>query len=129
MDPTGLARYEGYLAEVDETVLAGETLPTLTGNPGRINASCRATCTVASRTVRISAIPRSRYPQGSGYLERGIAEIRTVLLATVQVALQDALIRPGLPVRVGKVSPARTVSSTSARYPSYRARPVGSMAK
>src|SRR6267143_3366295 len=67
MDPASLARYEGYLAEVDETVLAGETLPTLTGNPSRINASCRATCTVASRTVRICAIPRSRYPQGSGY--------------------------------------------------------------
>src|SRR6266446_7468351 len=67
MDPAGLARYEGYLAEVDETVLARETLPTLTGNPSRINASVRATCTVASRTVRICAIPRSRHPQGSGY--------------------------------------------------------------
>src|SRR6267378_7488342 len=67
MDPAGLARYEGYLAEVDETVLARETLPTLTGNPSRINASCRATCTVASRTVSRCAIPRSRYPQGSGH--------------------------------------------------------------
>src|SRR6267143_2483144 len=72
---------------------------------------------------------RTLYPLPCGYLERGIAQIRTVLLATVQVALQDALIHPGLPVRVGKVSLARTVSSTSARYPSYQARPAGSMAK
>src|SRR5882762_11299144 len=67
MDPAGLARNEGYLAEVDETVLARETLPTLSENPGRINASCRATCSVASRTVRQCAIPRSRYSQGSGH--------------------------------------------------------------
>src|ERR1700704_4536593 len=68
-------------------------------------------------------------PLPCGYLERGIAHRLTVLLAILQVALQDVLIRPGLPVRVGKVSLARTVSSTSARYPSYRARPAGSMAK
>src|SRR6267378_7822090 len=67
MDPAGLARYEGLLAEIDETVLARETLPTLTGNPGRINASCRAACIVASTTVSRCAIPRSWYPQGSGH--------------------------------------------------------------
>src|SRR6267378_6176105 len=66
MDPAGLARYEGYLAEVYETVLAGETLPTFTGNPSRINASCRATA-AGRNTVGHCARLRSRYPQGSGH--------------------------------------------------------------
>src|SRR5712692_1345152 len=66
MDPAVLGRSEGLLAEFDETVLARETLPTLSGNPGWIDASSRATCSVASRTIRRCAIPRPRYPQGSG---------------------------------------------------------------
>src|ERR1700730_9133155 len=67
MDPTVLGGREGLLAEFDETVLARETLPTLGGNPGRIDASGRATRSVASWAVRRRAIPCSWYPQSSGH--------------------------------------------------------------
>src|SRR6266576_779218 len=66
MDPAGLARYEGLLTEFDETVLARETLPTFTGNPGRINAPCRTT-TPGRNTIRHCAILRSRHSQVSGH--------------------------------------------------------------
>ena len=67
MDPAGLAHYEGLLTEFNETVLARETLPTFTGNPGWIDASGRPTCGVARRAVRRCAIPRSRHSQVSGH--------------------------------------------------------------
>src|SRR5205807_6238336 len=67
MDPAGLAHYEGLLTEFNETVLARESLPTFSGNPGWIDASGRPTCGVARRAVRRCAIPRSRYPQVSGH--------------------------------------------------------------
>src|SRR6266853_1195197 len=60
---SGGSRREGLLAEFYETVLARETLPTLGENPGRIDASSRATCIAGSQAVRSRAIPRSRYPQ------------------------------------------------------------------
>src|SRR6266481_3599088 len=49
-----------------------------------------------------------------GYLERSTAQWRTVLLPAV-AALQDGLTRPGLPLRVGRVSLAKTVSSNFLR--------------
>src|SRR5437762_8559072 len=66
MDPAGLARYEGLLTEFDETVLARETLPTFSGNPGRINAPC-GTTTPGRNTIRHCAILRSRHSQVSGH--------------------------------------------------------------
>src|SRR3981081_2695239 len=67
---------------------------------------------------------RSRFlcPLTCGYLERSIAQWRTVLLPA-GVALQGALIRLGLPVRVGKGFPARTLSLNLARSPSRRPPP------
>src|SRR5882672_12276316 len=60
----------------------------------------------------------SLFPLPSGYRALDIADRRTALLATAEVAQPDALIRRGLPLRLGRVSPARTVSSNSARSPS-----------
>src|ERR1700674_3692551 len=85
MDPAGLGRSsgssrgEGLLAELDETVLARETLPTLRGHPGWIDASGRTTA--GSRAVRVRAISRPRYPQvlrGSGQRDRlvGVGHVR-----------------------------------------------------
>src|SRR5207253_11280711 len=61
---------------------------------------------------------RSPCPLTCECLERGIAHRRTARLATPQVGLPDASIHPGLPVKVGKVSLARTVSLNSVRSPS-----------
>src|SRR5882762_2005851 len=73
---------------------------------------------------------RNRFlcPLTCGCLEQGIAQWRTVLLPA-GVAPQGALIRLGLPVRVGKDFPVRTPSLNLARSPSRWARPAGSAAK
>src|SRR6267142_6043719 len=97
MDPTGLAHCEGCLAEFDETVLARETLPTLTGNPGRINAPCRTT-TAGSKTIRHSAILRSRYPQVRGSGQRD-------LFGSVRHVCADG----GVPAYRSGSSPARWI--------------------
>src|SRR6266853_2346417 len=70
---SGGSRREGLLAEFDETVLAGETLPTLCGNPGRIDTTSRtarstsaeAGYTGLGRAICVGTVVCTRYPQGS----------------------------------------------------------------
>src|SRR6266571_8066926 len=90
---SGGSRSEGLLAEFDETVLARETLPTLGENPGRIDASSRATA-AGSNTVRHCAISGSRYPQARGQRN---------LFGSVRQVCADA----GVPAYRSGGSPAR----------------------
>src|SRR6266851_6096716 len=100
---------------------AGEPLERYAGTP----ASAQTWRTLPNRFL---------YPLPCEYRVRSIAQWQTVLLPAA-AALRDASIRLGLPQRVGRVSPARTVSSNSARSPSRlllrrrQLRMAGSMAK